>query len=48
MTDAVACAVASLPALGANCRGPLGAGRLSQGHVGTAIREIQILLTERW
>ncbi|MDY7102098.1 MAG: hypothetical protein S0880_13000 [Actinomycetota bacterium] len=47
MTDAVARALASLPALGENRSGPLGPGRLAGGHVGEAIREIQALLAER-
>jgi hypothetical protein len=47
MTDAVARALSSLPALGENRSGPLGPGRLGLGHVGETIREIQALLTER-
>lgn len=47
MTEAVARALSSLPALGENRSGPLGPGRLDSGHVGTAIREIQRLLSER-
>ena len=47
MTDAVARALASLPALGEDRRGPLSTGRLSRGHVGEAIRELQRLLVER-
>ena len=47
MTAAVALAVSSLPALGQDRSGPLGPGRLSIGHVGAAIREIQRLLAER-
>lgn len=47
MTNAVARALSSLPALGENRSGPLGPGRLAQGHVGATIREIQALLTER-
>ena len=47
MTDAVARALSLLPALGENRSGPLGPGRLSQSHVGAAIREIQRLLSER-
>lgn len=47
MTGAVAGVLASLPALGENRSGPLGPCRLSLGHVGEAIREIQRLLTER-
>jgi hypothetical protein len=45
MTDAVGRALSSLPALGESRSGPLGPGRLSMGHVGEAIREIQRLLT---
>lgn len=45
MTDAVARALASLPALGENRSGPLGPGRLSVGHVGEAVRAIQAQLT---
>jgi hypothetical protein len=41
MTDAVARAISSLPALGENRSGPLGHGRLSGGHVGATIRAIQ-------
>jgi hypothetical protein len=44
MTDAVARVLASLPALGENRSGPLGPGRLSNGHVGDAIRAIQAQL----
>lgn len=44
MTDAVARALRSLPALGEHRSGPLGPGRLSGGHVGDAIRAIQELL----
>ena len=40
-TGAVARALASLPALGADRSGPLGPGRLSGGQVGDAIRVIQ-------
>ena len=47
MTETVARVLSSLPALGENRSGPLGPGRLSLGHVGTTIREIQRLLTER-
>lgn len=47
MTAAVADAISSLPALGENRSGPLGPGRLSIGHVGATIREIQRLLAER-
>ena len=47
MTDDVARLLSSLPALGENRSGPLGPGRLSLGHVGEAIREIQALLAER-
>lgn len=44
MTDAVARALCSLPALGENRSGPLGPGRLAGGHVGNAIRAIQAQL----
>jgi hypothetical protein len=47
MTDAVASALARLPALEENRSGPLARGRLSLGNVGEAIREIQRLLIER-
>jgi len=47
MTDAVARALSSLPALGSDRSGPFGPGRLSQGHVGDTIRAIQALLGER-
>lgn len=47
MTDAVARALASLPALGENDAGPLGPGRLRAGHVGEAIRSIQSQLRSR-
>jgi hypothetical protein len=47
MSDAVAAALSSLPALGENRAGPLGPGRLSGGHVGEAIRAIQAQLRER-
>jgi hypothetical protein len=47
MSDAVARAVSSLPALGTDRAGPLGPGRLSGGHVGAAIRAIQAELRER-
>ncbi|WP_211262547.1 putative immunity protein [Nitriliruptor alkaliphilus] len=46
MTDAVADALSRLPALGENRSGPLGPGRLSDGHVGYAIRAIQELLED--
>lgn len=46
MTDEVARVLSSLPALGENRSGPLGPGRLSLGHVGDTIREIQRLLTK--
>ena len=46
MTDAVARALSSLPALGENRSGPLGPGRLSGGHVGEAIRAIQAQLRD--
>jgi hypothetical protein len=41
MSEAVAAALASLPALGEDRAGPLGPGRLSGGHVGAGIRAIQ-------
>lgn len=41
MTDPVARALRSLPALGEDRSGPLGPGRLSGGLVGAAIRAIQ-------
>lgn len=44
MSDGVARALSSLPALGENRSGPLGPGRLSDGHVGEAIRAIQAQL----
>ncbi len=47
MTDAVALALASLPGIGENRSGPLATGRLSFGHVGEMIREVQRLLIER-
>lgn len=47
MTDAVARAISSLPALGENRSGPLSPGRLSGGHVGETIRAIQALLNRR-
>lgn len=47
MTDPVADALAKLPALGENRSGPLAAGRLSSGLVGSAIRAVQEQLTER-
>lgn len=47
MTDSAAEAASSLPALGENRSGPLGPGRLSAGHVGATIREIQRLLVAR-
>jgi hypothetical protein len=47
MTDPVAQALRSLPALGENRSGPLGPGRLSTSHVGTAIRAIQAHLNQR-
>jgi hypothetical protein len=47
MTDGVARALCSLPALGENHSGPLGPGRLSGGHVGEAIRAIQSQLGDR-
>ena len=47
MSDDVARALSSLPLLGEDPRGPLAPGRLSSGHVGATIREIQRLLNER-
>ena len=47
MSTPVTVALRSLPALGENRSGPLGPGRLSSGHVGTAIRTIQELLAAR-
>lgn len=47
MSDAVADALARLPALGENRAGPLGPGRLSSGHVGRTIRAIQAALHDR-
>ncbi len=47
MSEDVARALATVPALGENRSGPLGPGRLSLGHVGANIREIQRLLSER-
>ena len=47
MSDAVASALAALPALGEDGAGPLGPGRLSSGYVGQAIRTIQAELRER-
>src|SRR5690606_12873591 len=47
MTDAAACAVASLPQLGEDRSGPLGPGRLAAGQVGAAIRTIQAALLDR-
>jgi len=47
MTDPVARALASLPVLGTSASGPLGPGRLCQGHVGQAIRAIQADLARR-
>ena len=41
MSDRVARALATLPALGEDRRGPLGIGRLVQGDVGAAIRLLQ-------
>lgn len=46
MSDEVARAIASLPALGTSRSGPLGPGRLSSGHVGETIRAIQALLAD--
>lgn len=47
MSDAVARALAALPALGEDRSGPLAPGRLSGGHVGEAIRAIQAQLRDR-
>lgn len=47
MSDAVADALARLPALGENGAGPLGPGRLSSGHVGRTVRAIQAELRRR-
>ncbi len=47
MNDAVARAISLLPAVGWHCAGPLGPGRLSNGHVGQAIRAIQAELKNR-
>lgn len=47
MSDAVARALSSLPALGENRSGPLAPGRLSSGHVGEAIELIQAGLRQR-
>ncbi len=47
MSDDVARALCSLPALGENGAGPLGPGRLSSGHVGQTIRAIQAELRDR-
>jgi hypothetical protein len=47
ISDAVARALSCLPRLGDDRRGPLGPGRLAQGLVGDAIREIQRLLDVR-
>jgi len=44
MSEAVARALASLSSLGENRSGPLAPGRLSCGHVGETIREIQAQL----
>jgi hypothetical protein len=46
MTTDVARALSSLPPLGENRSGPLGPGRLSGGHVGSAILAIQAQLTD--
>lgn len=48
MTESVARVVSSLPVLGENRSGPLGPGRLTLGHVGETIREVQRLLAERY
>lgn len=45
MSEAVIRALGSLPLLGENRSGPLGPGRLSQGHVGATIRAIQAELS---
>lgn len=47
MSDTVATILVTLPGLGEDPSGPLGAGRLCAGHVGQTIREIQRLLSER-
>lgn len=47
MSDAVVRALSKLPVLGENGAGPLGPGRLSGGHVGHAIRAIQLELRPR-
>lgn len=47
MTDAVAHVLSLLPALGENRSGPLAVGRLSGGHVGSAIRAIQELIARQ-
>lgn len=47
MTEDVARVLRLLPALGENRSGPLGPGRLSDGHVGDAIRTVQALLDDR-
>lgn len=44
MTESVARAISSLPALGEHRSGPLGPGRLSNGQVGDAIRAVQSLV----
>jgi hypothetical protein len=44
--DPIVNALRSLPMLGTNRSGPLGHGRLSKGHVGQAIRELQAILTD--
>jgi hypothetical protein len=44
MSDAVARAIAALPALTEDRCGPLGPGRVSGGHVGDTIRAIQAQL----
>jgi hypothetical protein len=47
MTEPVAGALRTLPALGQDRAGPLGPGRLQGGDVGAAIRAIQALLEGR-
>lgn len=47
MSDAVATALRSLPALGENRAGPLGPGRLSSGDIGRTIRAIQATIGSR-
>lgn len=47
MDDVVGAVIAGLPALGTDRAGPLGPGRMCDGHVGEAIRVIQAELTSR-